>query len=209
MLLLSPHSSHPPHTLVIFIFIIFSDVRWLSSCLLQPRTSPACLERTTPYSSTHQKHLSTATNRSKGKTIIIIIIILMVDGDQVLRGHRCRLSVIPHLRPWRQQLPAQVQLPLPQRHALQPAVLHLWLVVQRGLLTGANISLYLQQFFSHALLAWQIVIQLNILSERVTMTARVTTTWEVGWEEHWAQTKEYEADRGGPLKLIFISYLHF
>ena len=35
----------------------------------------------------------------------------------------------------------QVQLPLPQRHPVQPAVLHLRLVVQRGLLAGACLIL--------------------------------------------------------------------
>ena len=71
----------------------------------------------------------------------IWVLISIFSLSRVLCGHWCRLSGFPHLRSWRQQLSAQVQLPLPQRHPVQPAVLHLRLVVQRGLLPGPHLLL--------------------------------------------------------------------
>ena len=60
----------------------------------------------------------------------------LADSPGLLCWPRGWVPGVPHLRQlwWRQ--PGQVQLPLPQRDPLQPAVLHLRLVVQRGLLTG-------------------------------------------------------------------------
>ena len=56
----------------------------------------------------------------------------------------------------------QVQLPLPQRHPVQPAVLHLRLVVQRGLLAGAK--------YSHSMI--------KMIFRRRTST-RWTRTWRL------------------------------
>merc|ERR1711890_150092 len=43
----------------------------------------------------------------------------------LLRRPRGRVPGVPHLRQLRRRQPRQVQLPLPQRHPVQPAVLHL------------------------------------------------------------------------------------
>ena len=65
-------------------------------------------------------------------------------SPRLLRGPRGRMPVLPHLRQRRQRRTAQVQLPLPQRHRVQPGLLHLRLVVQLRLLHGDNcfITLY-------------------------------------------------------------------
>ena len=76
-----------------------------------------------------------------------LLLLRRTNRRRLLRWPRGRVPGLPHLRRGRHRWPHQVQLPLPQRHAVQPAVLCLRLVVQRRLLCGEHWTIFRWKIF--------------------------------------------------------------